>query len=288
MTSSAPLEMVNVTLEENEVGLLVEEGSIVQMRDCIFSEYGQWAIEDETWTERYHEENMFIPSNSSLGTIAWWGWTTIEVYGPGDIPVSGAEVVIESSLGSRFAIQGNIFGAIWGYEDLEGTVVPVTYTAEVNWGSASTTVNFTPEEDTPVKVILPMTDLWIKEVVHEEDTVEVTVVCNGSRAHEMTVQLTVDGKLRAPFRIDINETEEKTISFQLTDVEPGEYVVEAYVRSNDEYSGMDGYLLDNNGMKIEIQVPMAEREANTYIFIWGMVVLAIVSLVVIIMLQKKD
>jgi hypothetical protein len=33
---------------------------------------------------------------------------------------------------------------------------------------------------------------------------------------------------------------------------------------------------------------MEEREANTYIFIWGMAVLAIVSLVVMIMLQKKD
>jgi hypothetical protein len=288
MTSSAPLEMVNVTLEGNQVGLLVEGGSIVQMQDCTFQDFQQWAIEDETWVQRDYSENTFIPANSSLGTIAWWGWTNIEVYGPGDIPVSGAEVVIESSMGSRIPVQGNIVGVIWGYLGRQDSFNMVSYTAEVRWGNAFTSVNFTPEKNTPLEVHLPLTDLWIKEVSHEGDTVEVTVMCNGSEAKEMTVQLTIDGKLKPSFRTNINESEEKTVSFKLTDVEPGEHEVEVYVRSNDEYSGMDGYLLENNGMNVGIDVPMEEREANTYIFIWGMVILTVVTLVVIIMLQKKD
>jgi hypothetical protein len=287
ITASAPLEMKDVELKDVQVGVLLEMGSMVEMENCTFDNFGQWAIEDETWESRSYEGNNFLPSNTSIGEVAWWGWTEISVLGPDRIPVTGAEIILESSLGSRYQVQGPQFGAIWGYLDNDGIEHDVTYKVEVNWGTAMTEMNFTPSEDHILEIHLPMTDLSVESIEYDDGEVLVTIQCNGSEARETEIELHIDGKYYPPFRTSIQAGEEKTISFEVEGIEDGRHDVSVRIRSNEEYSGVDGYLQSNNELSAQINIDR-DDDGMIYLLIFGSAVASILFLIAIILIQRRD
>ncbi|MGA1873042.1 MAG: right-handed parallel beta-helix repeat-containing protein, partial [Thermoplasmatota archaeon] len=189
LTSNAPMTVNNITFVDNDVGLLIEDGSDVTVSGCRFENFSQWAIEDETWTERYHSENTYVPTETSLGLVAWWGWLEIDIIGPGRIPVSGAEVVLESSLGSRFSVQATNVGAIWGYEGTDGDIGAVDYKIEAKWGTARKDMDFVPEKGRVVEVELPLADIKINDVKYENGKAIITVLSDRSDARVFGQQL---------------------------------------------------------------------------------------------------
>jgi hypothetical protein len=289
ITSNAPLTMTNVTLSNNQIGLLIEDNSIVGMSDCTFEGFGQWAIEDETWESRFFPGgNVFIPSNTSIGTYAWWGWIVLGIYGPDNIEISGAEVSIQSSLGSNFSVQGSDIGVIWGYGNETDETILVSYNVKAKWGTATAEGEFSPQKGVEIKIVLPLTDIILKDIQYLDGSAQVKIECNGSEAGEVQVDVFVDGKVQEPARIMIGEGEEKTVIVDLDNIRQGKHELQAVVSSNNEYSGTNGYLQDNNGKTVEIEVEDDEDRGLISIILLALIFVFISFLIGITMLQRQD
>ncbi|MBN1538717.1 MAG: hypothetical protein JW939_01125, partial [Candidatus Thermoplasmatota archaeon] len=244
--------------------------------------------EDETWVERYYPDNEYVPSNESLGIIAWWGWLDLEVLGPGGIPVSGAEVVLSSSMGSRLVVQDTRVGTIWSYRGTDGKLWSVNYTVEARWGTARTDMDLIPAEGRKVEMVLPLTDIYLSDIRCEEGRALITVMSNRSAAKEVTVEVFVDGKSWNHEVIEIAADDTTNVSMELPKLDIGSHTIEAKASSRYEYSGMDGYLLSNNQKKTEITIERERDDGYVSIMLAGLVTCSVALLIGLIVLRRKD
>lgn len=288
ISSSAPLWVKNSTFIDNEVGILIEDGPIMVITGCRFENFGQWAVEDETWTDRYYMDNEFYPSNESKGIIAWWGWQDIEVTGPGGIPVSGAELVLVSSFGSRSIVRGTEAGVIWGYSGLDGRKVDVNYTIEARWGTATIEMDLVPREGRTIQILLPLTDIYLSNIEYRNDRAVVTLMSNGSSAREVTVEIFIDGKSWNHETVEIASDDIRTVTIALPELDPGSHTIEAKASSNYEYSGMDGYLLMNNAKSTEVIIDREKDDGKVNLVIAGSALSIIAIMIGIVLLRKED
>lgn len=288
LAASAPFKVEGSLFTDNEVCLLIEDGSAVNVTACRFVNFGQWAVEDETWVESNYPYNEYLPSNESHGVIAWWGWLDLEVMGPGEIPVSGAEVVLSSSLGSRLVVQDTRVGAIWGYRGADGKVEAVNYTLEAKWGTARTNMDVIPMEDRDLKIVLPLTDIYLSHIEYEEGRALITVMSNRSAAKEVTVEVFVDGRSWNHEVIEISADDERTVSMELPKLDTGAHTIEARASSRYEYSGLDGYLLGNNARTTDITIERERDDGYVSIMLAGLISFSIAMLIGIILLRRKD
>ncbi|MGA1820065.1 MAG: right-handed parallel beta-helix repeat-containing protein [Thermoplasmatota archaeon] len=288
ITSSAPLTLSNISFLSNEVGLLIEDGSAVNVTGCRFEDFGQWAIEDETWSERSYPENHFDPSDSSIGLIAWWGWLEIDVIGPGGIPVLGADIVLRSSLGSSFTVQATDVGAIWGYRKADGGTGTVNYTVEAKWGTARKDLDFVMEKGKTIEVMIPLTDISVRTLEIDDGMAVVTVHANRSAAREIMVEIFVDGANWNHEIVEVQADSERTVNIVLPDLDEGTHNIEARISSRDEYSGMNGYLQANNAMNKDVNVERERDNGLVNVLLVSLVVLSIGALLVLILLRRRE
>ncbi|MGA1793288.1 MAG: hypothetical protein ACMUHM_05005 [Thermoplasmatota archaeon] len=288
ITSGAPLVLTNISFLTNEVGLLIEDSSAVNITGCRFEEFGQWAIEDETWSERAYPGNHFEPSQKSIGLIAWWGWLEIDIVGPSGIPVLGADVVLQSSLGSRYTVQTADVGAIWGYRKIDGGTGTVNYTVEAKWGTARKDIEFVPEKGKAVEVMIPLTDISVKGLAIRDGNAVVMVHANRSGAREVTVEMFVDGANWNHEIVEVQADSERAVTIELPELDEGTHTIEARVSSRDEYSGMNGYLQANNVMSTEVSIERERDDGLVNVLLVSLVVLSIGALLVLILLRRKE
>jgi len=288
ITSNAPMTLSNISFIANDVGLLIEDGYAVNVSGCSFEKFGQWAIEDETWTERAFPGNNFEPSESSIGIIAWWGWLEINTIGPGGIPVLGADIIIRSSLGSNLTVRATDVGVIWGYRMLDGGKGAVNYTLEAKWGTAKEDMEFVPEKDKVVEVVIPLTDISISDMEVSNGQALVTVQANRSTARDVMVEVFVDGVSWDQKTVEVPADSERTVTIDLPTLEEGAHSIEAKISSRDEYSGMNGYLQVNNAKSMDISVDREPDNGLINVLLVSLVVLAVGALLVLILLRRKE
>ncbi|MGA1847861.1 MAG: NosD domain-containing protein [Thermoplasmatota archaeon] len=291
IVTGSPLKMENVTMKENQVGLLSEDSSILQLEDCTFSGYTQWGIEDETWEPVSYPDNEFIPGETGLGQIAWWGWVDIEVTTPDGLSVMGADVTLEqtSGQGSRYEVKGDSIGLVWGFTDGSGIESEMRYDAAARWGNARSELHdFLPSKDRTLSIQLNMTDIWVKSVVVEDGTVHVVVACEGSDAKDVEVQLLIDDFEFDSQRLEIDAEEEMTIDFPLNDVQSGDHRITVVVSSNDEYRLMNGYLQENNILEITEFVRPERDDGELGLILVGIAAVVISLLLLLIFIRKQD
>jgi hypothetical protein len=291
VVTSSPLFLDNTTMVGNVVGLLAEDSSIEQVEGCTFTGYTQWGIEDETWQPGSYPGNLFEPSETGLGQVAWWGWVDIEVWGPDGISVVGADVMLEqkSGKGSIYEVDGESIGLVWGFTDGSGNESEMRYDATARWGNSRKEVfDFLPEKGKALSIQLNLTDIWIKDLEFEDGSARVTVACEGSEAKDVEVLLLVDGIEYNSHRMEIEAGEVKNVAIPLSGIEPGHHTITAVVSSNDEYKLMNGYLQGNNAVEIEEFVRPERDDGELGLLLVGIVAGVFLLLLLLIFIRKQD
>jgi hypothetical protein len=291
IVTSSPLILANATMKDNQVGLLAEDSSIINVEDCNFIGYTQWGIEDETWEPSSYPDNVFFPGETGLGQVAWWGWVDIEVTDREGISVLGADVTLEqkSGQGSRYEVRGDSIGLVWGFTGGSGNESEMRYDASARWGNAHNEIHeFLPQKDQTLTIQLNMTDIWVKRVFLNEGAAFVVVVCEGSEAKDVEVQLLIDDFEFNTRRLEMTAGEEITVEFPLNDVEPGNHRIIAAVSSNDEYKLMNGYLQENNAVEIEDLVRPEKDDGELGLLLVGIAAGVILLLLLLIFIRKQD
>jgi len=291
IVTSSPVVLENVTMSGNMVGLLSEDSSITRIENCRFVDYGQWGIEDETWDRSSYQGNVFEPSETGLGQVAWWGWVDIEVSGPDGISVVGAEVILKqtSGHGSQYGVEGDKIGLVWGFTDGSGSEKEMRYNATARWGNARSNVSdFLPERGKTLSFHLNMTDIWIKNLEFVKGVARVTVACRGSEAKDVEVVILVDGSEYNSRRLEIGTDEERTVEIPLSGIYDGPHSIRAVASTDDEYSLMNGYLQENNAMEIEGLVRPERDDGKLGLLLLGIALGIILLLMFAILMRKQD
>ncbi|MEA3558662.1 MAG: right-handed parallel beta-helix repeat-containing protein [Candidatus Thermoplasmatota archaeon] len=286
----APTILVNSLLKDNDVGVMIEKGSMVRLEGCVFLNYSIWAIEDETWSEGTWSNNTFQGGTESYGEIAWWGWMPIEVTGPGNIRIQGTELTVDTPFGPSFKMYSDKVGLIWGYDNGESVIDQVSYGIIARWGTATRNISYVVKKDETISIEIPMTDLWVGNVSLEDNIVLIEIGCNGSDAKEVTVTLLVDGVEWNTYRTTLSAGETRIVEIQHPDLGTGDHDFSASVSSQDEYKGeMKAYLENNEAsFKGTIHEHESMAEGGVLLIIACLSILSILFLIVPILLKRQD
>ncbi|MFO8050963.1 MAG: right-handed parallel beta-helix repeat-containing protein [Thermoplasmatota archaeon] len=290
MSVGAPSVILNSVFSENKVGLIIEDSSVVDLYGNTFIDYSVWGIEEESWSPVIWSNNTFNGSQKSRGSHAWWGWVPVEVTGPKDVEIKGAEVIVNGPFGSGFEVHGDRAGLIWGYRKGEKTVSEVTYEVRASWGTAEDTVLYEAAEGEVLSMDLPMTDVRIDDLRLDNGDLLVSIGCSGSKANEITLTVYVDDIEWTTFRTTLGENANKTVRLQELGLPSEKHSVNVTVSSKEEYNGASGIYLNNNKASISGHTDegVGENNGTLLIILACLVSLSVLSFLVPIMLRRRD
>jgi hypothetical protein len=279
----------NSTIEETVIGLILEsEGNLVEA-DCIISDFTGWGVQVESWEEPDLDGIVFKSGENARSNISMWGRINIGVKGPGGEDIEGADIDIESELGKMSGLESGEINLVWGYLDSSETIRKVRYQISARWGNAHGNHSFEVNKDEDLDIILPMTDISIIDLSRNGDEASITVVANGSRANDVRLTLYLDGSYRFSRKLSLEDVgEEVTVEMPIGKLDEGTYELSVTAASNDEYSGMNGILLQNNEFTIEIKEEGDTGDNSLQIAAIVLAVVAALLLIVTLLLRRRD
>ena len=283
----SPVEVIDSTFINNSVGIFAEEGDLLNVSGCRFEDYDGFAIQEETWTERPHNGNIFEPGDGSTGDIAWWGLVDVSIEGPDGIAVEGADLRLTSSLGANVSVPEGEVGAIWGYQNADGPIHrDVVSTITARWGDARASASFLAFNIKDIELMLPLSDLIVTDVSYSDGEALVTLQLNGSDIDEVVVSIYLDGSYRSSLRMPMTAGEIRTIRIPIDDVEDGQ-ILRAEASSRDEYKGTNGVLQNNNAAETGIDLEKDDGMGDLALFLL-LLSLSMLSIVLFLLLRRKD
>jgi len=288
LISSGHVNLANTTFTNNQIGMLMEGGYRIEQVDCSIINYSSYGVEIETW-----DHTSSIPINMTGGTdaradLAFWGRMDIRVQGPNGEDVEGATLNLESNMGMDNQISKGSIGLIWGYRQWTTPINYVQYTLTGSWGNAEDSVEFSVTRGGIVELVLPLTDIHIDDLKLKNGDAVVDLGANWTEAREVTITVYLDGSYRFSKRISLSEGENVTMELPLGDVEAGKHELKAVISSNDEYTGMNGMLQNNNEMIIEIDTNEDDKDGGLQVVPIILLIVAILFIILVILFKRKD
>ncbi|MFW3145363.1 MAG: hypothetical protein ACMUIE_00950 [Thermoplasmatota archaeon] len=289
----SPASILESKFEDTRVGLIIEDDSVVELDGCDFTGYGLWAIEDETWTDRAWPGNIFNPGPNGLGAVAWWGWTDIGIFDEEGLGIQDSEIFISTPFGTSFQAYSQEVGLVWGYMNEGATVNDLEYLISARWGTARSSITFSPGEGKTARLELPMTDLWVRNLRFRNNTGITTLTSNGSGAKDIEVTLYVDGIEWSTYRTELEAGETIDVAIPLPNLRPGSYHIEVWANSRDEFKGAGGIYIQNNyaegGLDLNEEKDKKEIKDSgaTLVLLLVLTFISFLMLLVPILLKRK-
>lgn len=280
--AKSPLTMVDTIMKDNQIGLRMNSGYHLAMTGCEIVNYGVWGIEEQTWEIGSYPDNLYEPAPGAKGEIAWWGPVSLTITGPGDIPVKGTMLDIESELASITLQDPGELNVIWGYMNGTEFRTGLSYEMEVSWKDTTVETVFTPERGQDIRISMPLTDIWISGIEYREGSALVNIVSNGTGADNVLVSLYADESWRGEATASLDPDEVTIVNIPL-DLDEGEHQLMARASTVDEYKGSGGMLQDNNEHENSVIV---EEKADRGTFMIWLAVTGIILLILVPFLIK--
>jgi hypothetical protein len=280
--------ITNTVLDDTQIGLILEGDWAVEAKDFAISNFSRWGVQAQTWDEVIIPGISFQPGNDAISNTSYWGPIEVIIKGPYGEVVEGADIEIDSVLGRRSGIDSGTVGVVWGYSIPGSEPVRIEYTIRGSWGNANTSKIVKISEAMTVELVLPMTDISILDLKRNREDVIVTLVSNGTRANDVKITLYVDGTYRFSQKVSLDRGVETEVEMPVGNMEEGEHEILVSVRSNDEYSGMNGILLENNHMVLSVSEEGESGDNRLQILAFALAFVAVILIIATLLLRRRD
>lgn len=288
----APASIVDSVFQDNNVCMVIEDGSLIDINGCSFLDYNIWGIEEETWQPVLWSNNSFQGSLGSQGSHAWWGWVPVKVNAQGGVEVVDAKMTFRSPFGTSMEVYGDLVDLIWAYHDGEGIEYSVEYSITVRRGTTMENVTFQASEGKELIIPLHLTDLSVSNIELGHNKIFVDIGNSGPKANEVVVKVFIDDiEQSQDFKTTIGGLETKRITIEDITIPSGEHKFNVTISSQDEYKDAAGVFQDNNEASYygRVQVVREDPKTRGNIPLIGLlVILSICAFMVPVVLKRRD
>lgn len=286
--TSTSTRITNAHVNNVEIGLILEGDWDIEGENNIVSNFSRWGVQAQTWDEVTVPGISFQPGNDAISNISYWGPIEIIIKGPYGEEIEGADIDINSVLGRSSGIESGSVGMVWGYFIPDSEPVLIDYNITGSWGNANASTTVKVSEAMTVELVLPMTDISIQDMKRKGGDVVVTLISNGSKANDVKITLYVDGTYRFSQKVSLKKGVETDLEMPIGDLEEGDHEILVSVRSNDEYSGMNGILLENNEMVLSVSEEGESGDNWLRILAIALALVAVILIIVTLLLRRRD
>jgi hypothetical protein len=133
-----------------------------------------------------------------------------------------------------------------------------------------------------------MTDISVTDLERRGDKAIVTVISNGSDAHDVKVSIYLDGSFRFSQRVALQAGKSVEMDMPIGSVKEGKHEITATVTTNYEYSGLNGIYLENNSLTINVEIEGDDDDNSLRLFALALIVVAVLLLIVTLVLRRRD